>query len=193
MNDRLFDPNNAHRLEDPERLKYMPPQLLIDILRIQENMVIVEIGAGTGYFTIPLARVVGPEGRILAVDLQPEMLHKLAAKMKPPSPLRNVILIQGSAEDTGLLDAKGDLVLLANVWHELNDSEAVLREARRLLKEDGHIAILDWRPDVERPPGPTLEHRLPGSSVKDSLKQAGWKNVVEQDFGQFSYLVTADV
>ncbi|MCX6621141.1 MAG: methyltransferase domain-containing protein [Acidobacteria bacterium] len=152
MNDRTFKAADAHRLEDPERLKWLPPDDAVRALSIAPGMVIADVGAGTGYFTLPFARAVAPGGRVLAVDLQPGMLSLLGAKLEAPGAPGNVELLEGTASRTGIAGLACDLFFLANIWHELDDAEEVLAEAARTLKRAGRIAILDWRPDVDRPP-----------------------------------------
>ena len=83
--------------------------------------------------------------------------------------MSNVDLIQAEAESTALPDGSCDLVFLANVWHEFADRSAVLNESRRILKHRGRIAILDWRPDVERENGPPLDHRLDAFGCRESV------------------------
>ncbi len=73
MNDREFKHTEAHKLEDPERLKWLPPAEILAHLRLGPGMKVADIGAGTGYFSIPIARAVGALGHVFAVDLQPEI------------------------------------------------------------------------------------------------------------------------
>ena len=192
MNSKTFKASSAARLDDPERARWMPAGDAVEMLALRPGMQIAEIGAGTGYFSLPLAQAVGPAGKVWALDLQPEMLEILQAKLRQPGAPENIVTRQGEAISTGLADASCDIAFLANIWHELDDREGVLREMVRILKPDGRVAILDWRPDVERPPGPPLEHRVSAEEVAASLRTAGWNEVQVRPFGEFSYLVKAD-
>ena len=113
MGDRLFKPQDAHKLEDPERQGWLPVADVIRALAIRPGMHVADVGAGTGYFAIPMAQAVGPNG-------------------KPDAP-RNIDLAQGEAGKTTLGSKCADVVLIANVWHELDDHEAALQEAARIL------------------------------------------------------------
>jgi predicted methyltransferase len=76
LSDRLFNPREAHRLEDPERRLCMPPADVLAALNIRAGIRVADIGAGTGYFGIPIAQSVGPGGKVFAIDVQLEMLNE---------------------------------------------------------------------------------------------------------------------
>jgi ubiquinone/menaquinone biosynthesis C-methylase UbiE len=189
MNSRTFKAAGARRLDDPERLKWLPPQEAVSALSIAPGMTIADIGAGTGYFSLPFAQAAGPAGCVLAVDLQPEMLAILREKLASPGSPQNVQLRQGTAEHTGVPEHICDLVFLANIWHELDDHAAVLREAGRILKSEGLIAVLDWRRDLAGPPGPPADDRIAEAETVAALEHAG--SVIRRAgaFGWHSYLV----
>ena len=190
MNDRVFRASEAARLDSPERLIWLPPDEVIEKLALRPGMVVADIGAGTGYFALPMAWQVAPDGAVYAVDMQVEMLAILRAKLAVAQ-VDNVLVIQGEAARTGLQSSSCDLLLLANIWHELDDLPAVVAECRRILRPAGRIAILDWRPDVSQPPGPPLHHRIPAHQVAKLLTDSGWSSVGESQVGAYSYLVVA--
>jgi len=191
MHDRVFDASQVHRLESKERLQWLPPGEVLGWLELRPGMMIADIGTGTGYFAIPIARAIAPGGRVFAVDLQPELLEVLRKKLAEPSAPANIVLLAGTAGSTGLAAGSCDLALLANVWHELDDYDAALAELTRILKPGGRLAVLDWRPDVERPPGPPLEHRLPAREVQQFLQEHGKRVDAVPNVGQYSYLILA--
>jgi SAM-dependent methyltransferase len=187
---KLFNPASAHKLEDPERLTWMPPDEVVAPLQLAFGNNVADIGAGTGYFALPIARAVAP-GRVYAVDLQPEMLKLLDQKLGAPGAPDNIMLVQGDASATTLRDTSVDVALLANMWHEIDEHAPVLREIARILRPGGRLAILDWRPDVDRPPGPPIEHRISPNDVAHTLEQDGWRLMTNIRVGTYSYLVIA--
>jgi ubiquinone/menaquinone biosynthesis C-methylase UbiE len=187
----MFDPASAHKLEDPERVRWLPPAEVLERIGARSGETAADIGAGTGYFAIPLAREIGPSGKVFAVDAQQEMLALLRRKLDGPGTPRNIEMVEGDAARTGLPADCCDLVLLANLWHELPDGGAALREADRILRPGGRLAILDWKPGVERPPGPPLDHRIPAERVIHVLEHGGWSLHHSGDIGPFSYLLIA--
>ena len=191
MNDRRFAASQAHRLDDPARLLWLPPGEVLSALALLAGDTAADVGAGTGYFALPMARAVSPRGKVYAVDAQGAMLARLKEKLRDAA-LANIELVQAEADRTGLPASVCDLFFLANVWHELDDCAATLREARRVLKLQGRIAILDWRPDVEPEHGPPLEHRLDPSHAIGHLRAAGFEPFAQTFVGRCSWLVQGE-
>ena len=191
MNERTFQAGHAHKLDDPARLEWLPPSEVLDSLAVQPGSIVADIGAGTGYFAIPLARAVGPNGRVFAVDFQPAMLARIRAKLDAADAPANVELVEGSADRTSLPEASCDLAFFANIWHEVDDPAAVIEEASRILKPAGRLAILDWRSDRSSPPGPPDDHRLAAADVAASLPRNGWSVDTNRNVGHYSYLIQA--
>lgn len=202
MHDRMFNAAESHRLDDPERLRFMPPAEIVNALELAPGMTVADIGAGTGYFALPVARAILPNGRVFAVDVQREMLTRLDARLRQAGASGNISLVEGDATGTTLPDASCDRVLIANVWHELPNHPAALHEFARILRREGRVAILDWRADVPArsksaprtesdPPGPPAEHRIPADEVAKRLRADGWTVLSRDNVGEYSYLITA--
>jgi ubiquinone/menaquinone biosynthesis C-methylase UbiE len=129
MNDRLMDVSLANRLDNLERLLWLPPAMVIGALAVQPGDTIADIGAGTGYFSLPLAHAIGPLGQVYAVDCQAEMLGRLQFKLDTGN-ISNIQAVLAEADSTGLPNTSCDLVFMANVWHEFADRSAVLLETK---------------------------------------------------------------
>ena len=188
MHERMFSAALADRLDRPERQLWLPPEQVLAQLKVKAGEVVVDLGAGTGYFTLPLSQAVGDKGTIYAVDAQAEMLTRLQQKLEAAS-ISNVRAVLATAEATGLPARCADLILLANIWHEFEDHAAVLDECRRILRGDGRIAILDWRTDVEPDPGPPVSHRIPVKEAESVLLAAGYRRPQVDMVGPFTWMV----
>lgn len=190
MMNRRFDARLAERLDAPERLTWLPAGEVVAALDVKPAEVIADIGAGTGYFALPLAEATGHRGMVYAVDSQEPMLKILREKLLSRG-LGNIETVFAEADATFLSSALCDLVFFANVWHEFPDRSAVLRESRRILKNLGRISILDWSPEVAPEHGPPLNHRLSAQSAIGELQAAGFKQVSHTNVGKYSWLVQA--
>ncbi len=192
MRNRRFPASEAHRLDLPARRIWLPPADVLGAMAVQSGQTIADVGAGTGYFSLPLADTVGLQGKIYAVDAQNEMLTLLRQKLDEAA-IPNVELIHAEAGNTTLPRCSCDLFFAANVWHEFEDRGSVLKEAARVLKAGGQVAILDWRTDAPSEPGPPLDHRLDSSTAAYALHSQGFQNITVAHIGLYSWLVQGEI
>jgi len=161
-------------------------------MNVHSGLTVADVGAGTGYFSLPLADAVGLQGKVYAVDAQNEMLALLRHKLGQAA-IPNVELLHAEAGNTTLPQSSCDLFFAANVLHEFDDRAAVLKEAARVLKVGGQIAILDWRTDAPPEPGPPLDHRLDSSNAANALRSCGFQNITVAYVGLYSWLVQGEI
>jgi ubiquinone/menaquinone biosynthesis C-methylase UbiE len=156
----------ADWLDRPERVKEEGSDKLLKALAIKPGMVVADIGAGSGYYTFPLAGLVGSKGKVLAVDIQPEMLDILRTRAKARR-IRNVELVLGTETDPKLPAESVDLILLVDVYHEFSHPWEMTRAMVRALKPGGKIVFVEFR--LEDPNVPIkLVHKM---SQKQVLKE----------------------
>src|SRR5262249_53878751 len=110
-----------------------------------------DVGAGSGYMTLRLARRVGPAGRVYANDVQPMMLRTIASKLRDEK-VSNVELVEGTEDDAGLPSDAIDLALLVDVYHEFHHPQAMLRSLRQSLRPDGRLVLVEYRKEDPRIP-----------------------------------------
>lgn len=184
----LFDPSNLHRLDNHERRELIPPDETLAILGLKEGDTFVDIGAGTGYFTLPAARITGPAGRVIAADLSQEMLDHLTQKSADQGAKIETLL---TPHDSLPLDNEtADMAFMAFVYHEIDDRNAYLAEISRITKPSGTLALIDWA-KARSPMGPPLEHRIALSEVTREVVSAGF---VIESYGMlnpYQYFITA--
>ncbi len=187
---KRFDPASVSKLEDPDRIKLFEVDRVIELAGIRSGMVVADVGAGSGFFAIPIARRVAP-GVVMAVDVSPEMLSHLHTKLEQPDMPRNVQLVHGEDRATKLADHSCDLVFTSAMWHEIDDHSGTLAEFARILRSAGRLVIVDWNPKGQRPPGPPLDHRIPRETVESTLKAAQWTLIHSEDLNENVYFVMA--
>jgi ubiquinone/menaquinone biosynthesis C-methylase UbiE len=160
-------------LERPERETEESPSRAIRALELKTGMAVADIGAGSGYYTVRLAREVGPEGRVYATDIQPGMIDLLKRRLADER-LSNVTPLLGAPDDPRLPPASVDLALMVDVYHELSSPQIFLRRLRGALKPDGRLVLVEFR--KEDPSVPILEvHKMSVAEVKVELEAEGYR------------------
>jgi len=186
--ERRFNPKSLDRLEAPERGQQFPVDAILDAAGVCGMLNVADVGAGSGYFTLPLGRRAAP-GKVYAVDPSTELLDVLRGKLASDGAPSNVELVVGEAEATGLAEASCDLIFLSGVWHEIDSHEQALREFSRIAAPNAKLAIVDWSPEASIPPGPPMAHRIARSAVEQSLEQSGWAVVKSDVVSDWTYIV----
>ena len=158
----IFDPGKRDRLHSTERQKQLPPGLVLRHLALHPGEVFLDIGAGTGFFAIPAAAELLPGGRVIAADISDEMLEAL--KRRTSGEPGEFHYVRADIDRIPLDDAVADAILLAFVFHEMQDREKWLLEIHRLLRPEGRAAIVEWD-TVSSQGGPPQEERLPASGI----------------------------
>ena len=163
--------------DDPERDAWQKPHEVIQALALAPDAVVVDIGAGTGYFAVRLAHSV-PRGRVYAIDTEPDMVKHLAERAQTNG-LKNLSALRGEPDDARI-PQKADLVLLVDVYHHIEDRERYFRKLADSLKPGGRLAVIDFKLDTPR--GPPKRARIAPDRVKAELKGAGYALAQEHAF-----------
>ena len=187
---RLFSPEDLGVLEGPDRDAWQKPELIMDALGIGEGSVVADLGAGGGWFTVRLARRVGPNGLVFAQDVQPQMLEAIKRRVGREG-LRNVEYVQGSFDDPRLPRGRLDAVLIVDAYHELANPIVLLRNVSASLKPTGRICIIGFTLEGGGP-GPPMNQRKSQENVIKEARQAGLRlvNRINRDsFLEFNYML----
>ncbi len=159
----------AKVFDDPARDQWQQPDRVLAMLELTPKMVVADVGAGTGYFTIRLARAV-PDGQVVATDVEPNMVRYLTDRAKREG-VANVRAIATPADDPQLGAATVDRILIVDVWHHLDDRVAYARRLAAALRPGGAIAVVDFKLDATM--GPPRAHRLTSDSIIADLRAGG--------------------
>jgi SAM-dependent methyltransferase len=163
----------ADWLDRAEREREEQPSRAVALLGLQPGAIVADVGAGSGYMTERLARVVGPSGRVYANDIQPGMLDLLRRRLASLA-MANVIPVLGTPTDPGLPAGAFDLVLMVDVYHELSDPQVILGHVRRALKPGGRLALVEYR--GEDPAVPIRpEHKMTVAQARLELEAEGFR------------------
>jgi len=159
----------ADWLDRPDRAEREQPDRVLDALKLAPDSVAADVGAGTGYFTVRLAKRVKT---VHATDLQPQMLRMLDARLGKEH-IGNVVLHPATDHDSGLPTGCCDLVMLVDVYHELSDPPGVMKTIRRALKPTGRLVLVEYRgedPAVAIKP----EHKMTLAQIEKELDELGF-------------------
>jgi ubiquinone/menaquinone biosynthesis C-methylase UbiE len=168
----------ASWLVRPERELEENATRALQQLQLQPGMQVCDLGCGNGYWTLPMARVVGPMGKVYAVDIQPEMLQQLKARLGRAR-LRNVEPIIGDVDDPRLPEEVPlDLVLMVDVYHEFSHPQSMLWEIRNSLAPEGVVALLEYREEDPEVPIKPL-HKMSKQQIMREYTANGFKLVRE--------------
>jgi ubiquinone/menaquinone biosynthesis C-methylase UbiE len=182
-----FDPANAERLVSETRRQLIDPDDTLRAAGIAPGHVVIDLGCGPGFFTLPAADLAGGAGKVFAVDVQPQMLE-LVRRRAVESGKRTVEIVLSHESDVPLASEIADRVFIAFVLHETDSPAAFLQEARRLLRPGGEVAVVEWQKQPETP-GPPLEHRIAPQEVRELAVSSGLRPVEERALNEHHYLV----
>jgi ubiquinone/menaquinone biosynthesis C-methylase UbiE len=163
----------ADWLDRSERDLEENPDRAIDVLKLEKGSTVADVGAGSGYMTVKLAKKVGPQGKVYANDIQQGMLD-LLSKRVTKSKLTNVSTVLGTQDDPKLPADTLDLVIMVDVYHELSQPQVMLRHIRDSLKPGGRLVLLEYRkedPDIPIRP----EHKMSVADAKLEVEAEGFK------------------
>ena len=163
----------ADWLVRPERELEEEPGKVIDEMQLRAGMVVADVGTGVGYFAERMAKKVGSSGKVLANDIQPEMLELLRQRLAQQK-IRNVEPVLGDIDDPKLPPASCDYILLVDVYHEFSQPQKMLARMKEALKPTGRLVLVEYR--KEDPAVPIrFEHKMSVAEVRAELEAEGYQ------------------
>ncbi|MEK7281086.1 MAG: methyltransferase domain-containing protein, partial [Chloroflexota bacterium] len=184
-----FDPKRMDFLDSPQRAKQVDMDKIMSLLPLRPHNVVADIGCGTGFFTFPLAQHL-PQGRVLALDISPDMLERVKSKVQQ-SGATNVEARLCQELDFPVAPGSLDGVLLALVLHEQEERTACLQKVRDRLQPGGWVGVVEW---VKKPmaEGPPLYERIDPKEGRELATEAGLKVVQKESVGQSFYMLVLE-
>jgi ubiquinone/menaquinone biosynthesis C-methylase UbiE len=198
----LFPHQSATRLDSPERLKKVPAERLLSCLPLRKGCRFVDVGCGTGTYFFPVFEKLNGEGVFIAAELQEEMLRHFLSRLEAYTEhprFTRIEVARAKPDRLPLPSGSADLILLAQVWHEISDRAAYLRELLRVLCPGGTLCLLDWNTAAEEaeasaealPAGPPLEERVSENQAVLELESAGFEWLVSHGGFPQNWCLTA--
>jgi len=167
-----FDPADREKLDNPERRAEIPPEETLVKAGIKPGDIILDIGCGMGYFSVPASRMVGPKGMVYALDISGVMLAELRSKTASTG-IFNIQTVQASHGKLNIPEAGYTLAIISDVLHEVDDKKVFLASVAAALKSGTKLSVLEWR-KKETPKGPPLKERISEDDMQVLLKKSGF-------------------
>ncbi|WP_371068441.1 class I SAM-dependent methyltransferase [Sediminibacillus sp. JSM 1682029] len=187
MAGELFSYQKADQLLNPEREELVPINQVIDLLGLQGNEKVIDLGAGNGYLTIPIAKQT--DDRVVAVDVQEEMLVQLADRAVDQG-LENIDRMPSGIDYLNFPDNSFQRGVAAFVFYEVDELEKALQEIHRVISEEGRLLIIEWeKSDHEE--GPPMDVRLPKEALQEKLEKTGF-NIEKGNLNSNIYYLVAE-
>ncbi len=183
---RLFPPQDLGLLDAPDREAWQKPDQIMDALGIADGSIVADLGAGGGWFTLRLARRVGPNGIVYAEDVQPQMIEAIGDRVRREG-LTNVRTVLGTTEDPRLPQPV-DAALIVDAYHEMEDPVTMLRNVAASLTPGGRLGIVGFRQGAGGP-GPAPDDRPLPENVVAAANQAGLVLQSHQPVPPFQFLL----
>jgi ubiquinone/menaquinone biosynthesis C-methylase UbiE len=170
----VMGPGGIIWLERAEREREERPQLVLDTLQIQPGQTVVDLGCGSGYYAFRMSKLVGPNGKVFAVDIEERMLQFVRERAQREA-ITNVTPIRSTASDPNLPPESVDLLLMVDVYHELEFPFEVMQKVREALKPGGRVALVEYR--AEDPKVMIKEvHKMTQKQIIKEMKAVGLRH-----------------
>ena len=185
-----MDPARIERLRSPERLAYFNPAKIWQVLNPGQNSTVLDIGAGVGYVTLPFAKDY-PSAKVYGCDILEGMVGLLARDAVDQG-LNNLETILMQPNFVPLPDGTADIIVMAQLHHELDEPEALMAECHRLLNSSGTVAVVDWT-DEDNGRSPAKGRCVPEATIRAHLSGAGFKDLGSHQVYEFHQFITGQI
>ncbi|MEJ2241450.1 MAG: class I SAM-dependent methyltransferase [Candidatus Bathyarchaeota archaeon] len=179
----VFNPRNIEILESEDRKDWQNPQQILDLINLKSYYAVIDLGCGSGYFSIPISKRVS---KVYGIDFQKEMLNYFKQKIEKKK-IQNIELMRSKANTIPLIKNCTNLLLTVNTLHEFEDRNEVIQEIYRLIKENGRVVIIDFKKEKTNF-GPPMAIRISKDDATNLFTNKGFKVTNSYDL-KYHYLI----
>lgn len=174
---------------DVERRKWQNPGAILTDIGVKPGITFIDVGCGTGFFTVPAAQMIGDSGKVLALDINASFIARFQEQINIKH-INNLSVSIGRAEDLVLCNQCADIVFFGIVLHDFQNATRVLENAKKMVKASGILVNLDWK---KKPMdfGPPLKIRFDEQTAANLIKRAGFNIESIEDSGPYHYIIKA--
>lgn len=184
-----FNPANIGKLDNPERKKILPPEEILLRTGLKAGDTMADIGAGSGYFSLPASGITGENGRVISIDPSMEMIQILKQRVSG-SNAKNIEIVHSEEYDLKAGKNISDFALISMVLHEIEDKTRFLIAVYNLMKPKSRLTIIEW---IDKPMemGPPVHDRIKTRDAIKLLEQAGFVDIKSFEYNDCFYFITA--
>ena len=180
---------SQHYHDEESRREWQNPEKILKQIGVKEGHTFVDVGCGKGFFSMPAARIVGPSGKVIGIDINERAVRDLQERSKEEN-LTNASFEVVRAEDAKACEGCADFVFFGIDLHDFDDPQKVLQNARGMLKSSGKLVDLDWKKKIMRK-GPPVWMRLRVDEAAELIEGAGFRIESIGDSGKMHYMIIA--
>jgi SAM-dependent methyltransferase len=173
--------------DDPKRDAWQKPAELVAALQVPVGATVIDLGAGTGYLASHLSRAVGPNGSVLAVEVEPNLVEFIRQRAEREG-WANVTPTLASLDNPRLPGGSADLIVVLDTYHHLDRRRRYLPQVARALRPNGRVAVIDWKPGT-LPEGPGPDHKLAAEQVVEEMGAVGFELIGRPDLLPYHYVL----
>jgi len=170
---KKFNKNDIYKLDDPNRVNLLPPYKVLSMFGLENGVTTADIGAGTGYFSLPISEIIGDKNILYAIDTELDMIEVIDKKIKQNG-IRNIRTVVSEENALKIDDKSVDFTFVAFVLHEVLNIQRFIDELKRITSDNGKIAIIEWK-NIESDFGPPIDQRLDKEIIKKEFADRGIK------------------
>ena len=174
--------------DDPSRDAWQKPDEILQALHVGAGMTVADLGAGTGYFSVRLAKAVGQTGKVFAIDVEPKLVAYLEERAARES-LPQITAVLAAPDDPKLPPTSVELVMIVDTWHHIDDRSTYLGRLAKGIAPGGRVAVVDFKKG-DFPVGPPDAHKLTPEQVIQEFSQAGWALAERKDDLPYQYMLS---
>ncbi len=179
--------NYIHSLEDPRRAEWQKPEDVLAKLGLKPGDTVADLGAGSGYFTMLFAKAVGPQGKVYAVDIAPEMLDYIRQRAQDDE-IKNIQLVPALPHDPKLPPASVDMIFICDTLHHISERATYYPLLAKALRPGGRLVNIDFY-KKPLPLGPSVAMKIDKPEMIEEAKSAGFHVVQDFDFLPYQYFL----
>jgi ubiquinone/menaquinone biosynthesis C-methylase UbiE len=183
-----FDPDHMESLDRVDRKDIFSAEAALKIVGCITEDIVADIGCGTGYLSIPAAKIVGSAGRVYGFDTSDRMVGHLQQRADREG-LKNLTVMQSLEYEFPIAEAFFDIAIMSSVFHEVDDRVRFAKAAAAILKTGGRLVIFEMKPGAAAS-GPPEHHRVPVEAAKRDLLEAGFEIAASAELNEYYYYVT---